>query len=387
MTPLDRTSVAVPIGSTADRPYLAMALLRNLRVAMSVTVLVILLGLVLPRLLADLPLYRPEWTGPAWFVALLAVAVTDAVLVVRRRSWGAARWPVAAAVLAVSVWVTALLPAPALVGPAHLALGVVGWFGVLLFADQGFDRVLGFLAVHVALTVVQLGMAGRLDRLTLVGLAIVVASTGGFQLTAGAAGAALTRVAATATDAARRRAGTQTAEVVAHQLHLDREERYARLRDTALPLLHGVGDGSLAATDPMVQRRAALEAARMRRLFAEEGDVLDPLAAELGSLVELVERRGVDVRFSAGGQRAVPPHPACRALVEVVGGALLATRRSARVTLSGVGPAVVVSVVADGGAPNPPPDGDRHGGQIPGRISTVTIADPQRTWVEARWTP
>jgi Histidine kinase-, DNA gyrase B-, and HSP90-like ATPase len=365
-----------------DRPYLAVALLRGLRVGQSVIVLTILFGLVLPGLIDDLPLYPAPWTAFAWFAALVVVAVADAVLVARHRSWGAARWPVAVAVLAVSAWATSLLPADALVGPAHLTLGVVGWFGVLLFGDRGVAHLVGFLAANVALTLVQLGLAGRLDTPTLVNLAVVVAVTAGFQLTTGVAAAALSRVADAATETARRQAATLTAEAVARQLHADREERYARLRESVLPLLRGVGDGSLSPADPEVQRRATLEAARMRRLFAEEGDVHDPLAAELGSLVEVVERRGTDVRFSARGQRPVPPPAVCRALVEEVGAALLAARRTARVTVGPVDSGVVVSIVADGGTAAAPLVPSRTEG-----ITTVTVVDEERTWVEARWTP
>jgi hypothetical protein len=371
-----------------EAPYLALALLRGLRIASSVIVLVILLGLVLPHLLADLALYRHEWTGMAWFAALLAVAVADAVLVSRNRSWGAARWPVAAGVLAVSVWATALLPPAALVEPAHQTLGSVGWFGVLLFADRGVGHVLGFLLGHVASTLVRLGMVGRLDAATLVDLAVVVAATGGFQVTTGAAGAALSRVAVTATDAAWRRAATVTEEAVAHQLHLDRERRYAGLRETVLPLLRGIGDGCLSPATADVRRRAALEAARLRRLFTEDGDVRDPLAAELAALVDLVERRGTDVQFSARGQRPVPPPPVCTQLVHEIGAALLAARRSARVTLSAVGAGVAVSVVADAGTVRVAPHGRRPDGTGGGgQITTVMVADEEWTWVEARWTP
>src|SRR5919107_2523163 len=70
-----------------DRTYLARALLRALRVGQSVIVLTILLGLALPNVLATLPLYRPPWAGLAWLAALSAVAVADAVLVARHRSW------------------------------------------------------------------------------------------------------------------------------------------------------------------------------------------------------------------------------------------------------------------------------------------------------------
>ena len=121
----------------------------------------------------------------------------------------------AAFVFAMSVWATALLPPRALVGPPHQTLGAIGWFGVLLFADSGIVALLGFLGTHVALTLVQLGLAGRLDRPTLVDLAVVIAITAGFQVAVGAAGAALDRVAAAATEAARLQAATVTAEEVA----------------------------------------------------------------------------------------------------------------------------------------------------------------------------
>jgi hypothetical protein len=353
-----------------DRTYLARTLLRELRVGQSVVVLAILLGLALPNVLATLALYRPPWTGLAWLAALFAVAAADAVLVARHRSWGAARWPVAIVVLAISAWATALLPAAALVGPAHQTLTLTGWFGVLLFGERGVRPLVGFLAAHVGITLVQLGLAGRLDGWTLVNFAVVVAVAAGFQLTAGAAAAAL------------RQAATLTAETVARQLHADREERYARLHDSVLPLLRGLGDGTLSPADPEVQRRAALEAARMRRLFAEEGDARDPLAAELGALVDVAERRGTDVRFSARGQWPVPPPAVCRALVEEVGAALLAAHGSARVTMGPVGGGVAVSVVVDGEpAPRPP------GAETTGEITTVTVVDDQRTWVEARWSP
>jgi hypothetical protein len=149
-----------------------------------------------------------------------------------------------------------------------------------------------------------------------------------------------------------------------------------------LPLLRGVGDGTLSPAEPEVQRRAALEAARMRRLFAENGDVRDPLAAELGALVDVVERRGTDVCFAARGQWPVPPPAVCRALVEEVGAALLAAHGSARVTVGPVADGVAVSVVADAEtAPRPPEAASAQG------ITTVKIIDDKRTWVEARWTP
>jgi hypothetical protein len=113
--------------------------------------------------------------------------------------------------------------------------------------------------------------------------------------------------------------------------------------------------------------------------------VRDPLAVELAALVDLVERRGTDVQFSARGQRPVPPQPVCTQLVEQIGEALLAARHSARVTLTAVGPGVAVSVVSDARTARPGVSEPRTGGAD--EITTVTVVDEERTWVEARWTP
>jgi len=132
--------------------------------------------------------------------------------------------------------------------------------------------------------------------------------------------------------------------------------------------------------------------------------VHDPLAVELGSLVDVVEQRGTEVRFSATGQRPVPPPPACRALVDAVAPALLAARHSARLTLSATGTGVLVGVVADVAATDAVTGGPGPSGEIGeigeitareidtgetagGEVSTVVVGAEQQTWVEARWTP
>lgn len=356
-------------------------LVRGLRIAQSVIVLVVLVALALPNLLATLDRYPSPLAGLAWFAVLLAIAVADAVMVALRRSWGTLRWPAAVIVLAVSWAATVTLLAVDLVQPAHVTLGVIGWFGVLLFSDSGISRVLGFVAVHIGLTAVQVGLAGRADRDTYVALAIVAVAVGGLQLAVGAAGSALHAVGEAAAAVAVRRAETGTAEAVARQVHADRELRYRQLRLTALPLLRGIGDGSLPASDPEIQRRAALEAARMRRMFAEEGDVADPLATGLAALIDVVERRGVVVRYSVRGVWPVPPPTVRQALLDEVGAALLGAGGAARVTLGGVDGGVVVSVVADGTVDG---TGVR---ELASGVRTTAVVHGSRTWVEARWTP
>ena len=173
---------------------------------------------------------------------------------------------------------------------------------MLLFADSGgILALLGFLGAHVALTLVQL-LVAAVDPPTLDDPAVVIAMTGGFQVAVGAAGAALDRVAAAATEAARRQAATVTAEEVAPGCTDDREERVTPLRDSVLPLLRGVGDGSLSPADPRRQRRArARGGAAAAAVRGGERDARPARVVELGSLVDVVEQRGTEARFPRPG--------------------------------------------------------------------------------------
>ncbi|MFR9806118.1 hypothetical protein ACL02T_28095 [Pseudonocardia sp. RS010] len=118
-------------------------------------------------------------------------------------------------------------------------------------------------------------------------------------------------------------------------------------------------------------------AARLRRMIAEDGDAGDALAAELAALIDIAEQRGVVVRYSERGPRRVPPPEPAGALLTVAGAALHAARSSARVTLAGVGGAVVVGVVTDGAV------------QVPevADVGTSAVRAGGATWVEAKWDP
>ncbi|MDN5851438.1 MAG: hypothetical protein L0K86_01080 [Actinomycetia bacterium] len=361
-----------------DDEILTAHLHRGLRVARTAIAAVIFIGLVLPNVLANFSSFRPSWLAITVYLALAVVVAADGFLVARHRTWGWARVPVAVAVLALSVAGTAALPAEALVGPAHQTLGYVGWLGVLLFADTSLRSLVVFLTVHFGLSYVQLALAGRggLDDAAV--LATVAVGTMGFQLAVGVAGLALRSVAHAATAAAVRQAELRTAEAVAEQIHADREARYARLRDTAAPLLRAIGEHRLDPSDPEVQRRAAIEAARMRRLFTEDGDSGDPLTGELAALIDVAERKGTLVHQSARGRWPAPPAVVRQVLLDEVAAVLLAAERTARVTLGGAGEGVTVSVIADG--PAPPSGTRRRSGVV-----IMTLSELNQVWVEARW--
>ena len=110
---------------------------------------------------------------------------------------------------------------------------------------------------------------------------------------------------------------------------------------------------------------------------------VDLLAAELGSLVDILEQRGTEVTFSATGERPVPPAAVRSALVDAVAPALLAARRSARVTVSAAGTGVLVGVVTDV-APTPTSPCPNR---LDDEIEVVVVGAEQQTWVEVRWSP
>jgi hypothetical protein len=366
--------------STQD---LSTQLHRGMRIAQTVIVLVILVGLNLPNLLANLGGYRVPWAGVAAVGVFFVLTGIDAVLVARHRLWGRARWPVAVFLLVVTLVAGLALYPAELSGPAHVTLGSAGWIALLLFTGAPLRGLLAVLGAHLLTALGLLLAAGRTDQVALVVFATTAVGVTSFQLAVGLAGSALRAVAAQAAAAAEESARTVTADAVAAAVHTDREARYAELRNVALPLLRGIGAGTRSPADPEVQRAAALGAARLRRMFAEERDATDPLAAELATLIDIAERRGVEVHYSERGSRAIPPPEVCQGLLDEVGAGLLRAERTARVTLSGVERAVVLSVVSDAA----------EGGMVPGERtradgSTVTtVVGGGRTWVEARWAP
>jgi hypothetical protein len=328
------------------------------------------------------------------------VAAVDIAIGARHRFWGRAAWPAALFVLAVSTAAAAALPTAQLLGPAHYTFGVVGWFGLLIFADHRIRHVLAFVLLHIAGTAALLAWRGVLAD-SLVTLLTVAVAVGSFQFALMAATLVLRGVAEGATAVAVAQAGAATQEAIARQVHADREARYAALRESALPLLRGLAGGTLSPTDHAVQHRAAIEAARMRRLFSEHSDDATPLAAEVEALVDVVERRGVAVRYAARPVVVEPPPEVRRSLIEAISGVLLVTARTARVTVGGTGSDVTVSVVTDGpavggvgGSGNGavPEDGTvssnstvSSNGTVDGDVRTSTLVDGDRTWVEARW--
>lgn len=345
---------------------------RGLRLAIVAIALVHLFVLSLPLLLVSAAVYR------SFAVQIVAFVLVTVVLV----SIGRAAWlerrpnrPLLFGTLGVAA-VAALsgIPPDDLVTGAEWTFGVVCWAGMLLLLDNGFWVVVAFLVGHLVCRLGLLAVNGGGDRDSVT--AATLFAMGGLAYQAGIALAAtlLRRMAATVAGAVREEERLRTAEAVAERLHRDRQVRYAGL-DT-VPLLTGLAAGVLDPADERVRTRCAVEAGRMRRLFAEQDEVPDPLMHELAACVDTAERRGVTVYLGSCGPRPELPLRARRALTEPVLAVLATARTHARVTVIGSSLGVTVNVVADGERPELP-DG--------GEVAVSRLERDGRHWVEATW--
>ncbi|WP_158894847.1 hypothetical protein [Amycolatopsis anabasis] len=361
--------------STADT---VARLLRGLRLATLLITLVTLFGLDLPLLVANFAAYRSPGLEVAAFVLLSAVAGCAGVFQWRDRPLGRLRWLLLVAVFAASAAALTGVPPALLVEEAEWSYGTIGWFGLLLFADRGVRPVLAFLAAHLAISFGQLVLVGPTDRTSLVGMAMVSVIVLGYQLAVALATVHLHRLARTAREAARREERMRTREAVAGQLHRDRRARFADLATSTVPLLTGLASGLLDPAEDRVRQSFAVEAARMRRLFAERDDVPDRLLHEVRACVDLAERKGVTVALGTWGECPELPLRVRRALTEPVMTSLVTAVAEARVTVVGAGDGVTVSVVTDA----PPPE------RIASTVDDVAVtrlAADGRYWVEATW--
>jgi hypothetical protein len=256
---------------------------------------------------------------------------------------------------------------------------VIGWYGLLLLVDHGAVAPAVFLGAHTVASFAQLVLVGQHHEVA--DLVVVTAVVLGCQLPVLAAAMALRRLAGTASAAARRAERARTADAIAEHLHADRRSRYADLATTTVPLLTDLTTGSADLADDRVRTAYAVAAARLRRLFAEHDEVVDPLLHELRACADLAERNGVAVYLGTCGDRPTPPLAVRRALTEPVLRVMATATAEARVTVLGSPTGVAVSVVARttdvvGAGPEP----DNGAG-----VEVTRLVDGSKVWVEATW--
>ncbi|MCP2163679.1 hypothetical protein [Goodfellowiella coeruleoviolacea] len=360
-----------------DADLIVAKFLQGLHWATAATTLGVLFGLQVPVVLG----HRDGYSSvAAQFLAIgvfTAVTLVVVVAVRRGRPVGWWRWPMLALVLLVSVLATATVLPGHHFGPPHWSYGTVGWPLALLTLERGIGPLAGLLGTHYAATAIQAAVAGQ-STATLAGVVGETVVTASFQVAIGVFATVQRRIASAAVRAAREEERVHTAEAVAAQLHADRRARYAELASTTAPLLAGLASGALDPAHEEVRRACAVEAARMRRLFAEGAEAPDPLLHELRACIDLAERNGVSVQFAQRGERPPVPGAVRRLLTEPAVAALATARSTARVTVVGTGGTVTVSVVADA-----PPEA------VPAvettELTTSTVVSEERIWVKVTW--
>ncbi|MCQ4206468.1 ATP-binding protein [Streptomyces longispororuber] len=373
---------------TASVRLIRGQLLHGARLAALLISLVVQFGASLRQLTAHHDAYRPAWAQTAAFVCLAFVTATAAGQLLRGRqiTSSARRWGMGT-VLSVSVVCAFTLPPEHLTGPQDWAFGLVGWHALFFLMDRPIRLFIAFLAAHVGLTVLVVLLSGAPTAAETAVVGISTVSVIGFQLSVGALTHLFHDMAARAGTESARQEKLRTRERIHEQMQHDHRERYRTLTATTVPLLVGLGHGALSPRDEEVRLRCGVEAARMRRLFAEGDAVTDPLLNEVRACVEVAEHQGVTVNLAVRGRPGEVPVEIRRELVDPVAVILGRTRSTARVTVVWTPRAVHVSVVSEDCA-----DGCEPTGPVPAHErstnSDVTVARTirgQDVWVAASW--
>ncbi len=350
----------------------------GLRVATLIVAAAIVLVLGLQNLLRHLGSYDLPAAQLGAFAALAGVLACEAVLTVRGRPWGPWRRVAIAVVFAAAALSYLTLPADSTSTTVDWVFGAANWAGLVVLLDRPFRTVLAFLVAHELLALANLVLFNEVGRAELARFATGSVSVLGFPLCLAVVGAVLGRIGGQADAAARELERVRTADAVAVAAHRRRAQRFAELSETTVPLLEGLADGSLVPSDPAVRRRSAIEAARMRRLFAETDVVDNPLLHEVRHCVDIADRKGVEVELAASGRWPRLPVAVRRDLTDVALTALATAEAWARVTVVGSTEVVSVSVVADHAEPDPPAPATPA-------VRVETFRVDGMVWTEARW--
>ncbi|SES31016.1 hypothetical protein [Lentzea albida] len=337
------------------------------RQVLLVVVFAVQLVLMLPSLVA-----HPH--GPAaWFAYCLLTAVLG--IVAGHVATGTPTPPLLAVVpLAASVLVTTALPAGASLDDPDWGFGLVGWYLLLVLVERPKALVVA-LGVHICLSIAWFAHAGNGD----VGTAgVVILSGTSFQVGVLVITRVLHRDARLAAEAAAEHDAARTREELARQREQDLKAGFEGQLGALLPLLADLADEQVSVADPTTRLRCSVAAVQLRRLFAENDDVPDPLLHELTACVDVAERRGVVVSLAVSGTATPVPTEVRRELVAPMAQALAVAHGRAKVSLLRTADEVRVAVVAD--APETLP--------APGRPVAVTVETSVHGGLvrsEARW--
>lgn len=360
----------------AEQPAGADHVPTTMRIALLGVVALVQFGLCLSQLVEQE--YRTRWVAVAAFVALAVVTSACAGWVSRR-----AEPPAAVAVGGTVVVLAAAFAATVVAGPAGPApdwsFGLVGWHLLVLL----LDRVAVLLAAfgwHVAVSVAQFLLAGSPGRAEIAEAGAVALGTLSVQLAVVLIVRALRRRAGQAMAVAAERDRLATRVLSVEQAERGQRSLFAGQLGVTLPLLADLADGVLDPRGEEARRRCALAATQLRRLFAENDEVPDPLVHEVSACLDVAERRGVDVSLAVSGAAVAVPATVRRALTAPVVATLSSARVRARVSVLRTDRDVRVAVITDAGT----------GGEVAGspvgdgvEVECGTYGEYQR--MEARW--
>ena len=339
-----------------------------------------------PLLLAHLGSYSSDSFQVAAWCAIALIIAAGSVLLLRGSSRRGTGWALAAAALVISTAAAAACP-PAQMLETNWSWGVAGWVGVLVLLRRPLAELGVFLTLEALAMFAVLAQDG-LHQPNVAAFITVLAGSTGIQVAISVAARTLHVPAQQAEEAATREADATARQAVADRIRSARQARWLELRATAEPLLSGLAAGTADPADLAVQRACAVEAARLRRLFAEADDTPDPLVHELHACADVAQRRGVAVDIETAAQfpgtqlpgsqfpgpqpPAVPPEGR-RAITDLAIAVLVNAISRVRVTVTGTVDGVIVSLVCD--SPADPDAAQRSGragrGQSAGRTESV----------------
>lgn len=162
-------------------------------------------------------------------------------------------------------------------------------------------------------------------------------------------------------------------------LATDRADRASVVSTSVVPLLQALADGSADPSDDRVRRAARVESARLRRSFAENDDVDDPLVHELRALIEACERAEVAATLDVHGVPPTLPVDVRRRLLDPPMAVLARAQDRVRVVVDASDEQVSVSVVAtvvDFAVPSP----TQHDG-----VTVRYVTHDRMVWVQSTW--
>lgn len=311
----------------------------------------------------------------AWLIQLAVIAV-GARLLLRDAATVQTVWPLVMIVMAAGIAAATVCPPNGWL-VADWSWGTVGWVAVLLLLHRPLRELIGVLLLEAGITFGVLVINDGVSRHVIAAFLTVLYASASIQLMVAVAARTMTFTARVAAETANSQNERAAHRAVAENLAAARADRYRAARQTIVPLLQGLMDGTLDPGNPAVQTRSAFEATALRRLAAEGDNQPNPLIHELEACVDLAHRRGLAVELAVSGSPPLLSTHTRRSLAEPVMALLATTREYARVAVATDARSVCVSVLSDSTEPAPVRS------EIAG-MSLTTGRDDDLLWMEIR---